>query len=227
MAVPTSVRNRAPVPQVRTPQPHAAAEASTFEDNILKSVIRASWKDSLATGSAAKETAFSLDEHASRMRLLLNNAYDYEIASMPIIVANAANMNAEELRGYLAHLEAFALGYGSLLGQELTNLIMLGLPRKARDRRSAARYTSLLVKELEGKRAAYLVRAAREEEASNRATSTLIEQSSGILRFFRRSRITSLKRRVAKTTSRRRSLETKAQRYSYLLDRVKERSTGK
>ncbi len=202
----------------------AQTRDDTFEGNIFKDVIRESWKERVAQKRTGSELMSELDEHAVSMRKLLNT-YDYEIASMPVVVANSAHMNRAERREYLSNLEAIAIGYGNLLGPELTNIIMLGLPRKAKDNRAVSRYTSLLLKELEKRHGACSRRVSVEGRAAERATARLIAHGSSIFRFFRRRRIATLKRVVERRSSRIKKLETRAQRYAYLLERVKERSS--
>ncbi|MCL5419343.1 MAG: hypothetical protein M1354_00490 [Candidatus Marsarchaeota archaeon] len=198
-------------------------QSDTFETDVLKNVIRENWRDDVKTREAVRELLFSLDEHATNMRKMFG-AYDYEIFGMPVIVSNTVHMKPEEARQYLAHLEAIATGYRNLLGGDIANLIMIGLPRKAKDLRGASRYTTLLVKELERRHFAYRKRMTRESMALDGLARKLAESNSGILRFFRHGRIMRLKDRKSRRLSRMAKLETGMSRYLYLLDMVREKT---
>ncbi len=199
----------------------------TFESNILKNVIRESWKESVPAKEKdrekAKETVFELDEHALNMRKILSS-YDYEIASMPLIVANTSRMSKDERRQYLASMEAIAMGSSNLFGPEFANVIMVGMPKKAKDRNSASRYISLIMRILERRQGMYKRRIYREGAKLQGASAQIILHSSSIFRFFRKKRITSLKRVVEVRSSRIRRMEARADRYSYLLQKVREKS---
>lgn len=213
---------------INNEKPFADSKHDTFEGNILKNVIREAWKEGFPSKEKdgkerSKEAVYELDEHAMNMRRILSS-YEYEIASMPIVVANTARMSREERKQYLAHLEAIALGSTHLFGPEFASVMMLGMPKKARDHHSASRYTSLLLKKLEKRQNHYRVRISKEGESMQNASARLILHSSSIFRFFRKSKITSLKRIIEIRSSRIRKFETRADRYSYLLQKVREKS---
>ncbi len=203
-----------------------AGQSNTFESDILKSVIREAWKEELGKGKPSKELMHHLDEHASSMRKILNT-FDYEIASMPLIVSNAMRMSHGELAGYLSHLEAIATGYSSVLGPEITNLIMLGVPRKAKDAKSAREYSASMISMIERRHGRYASRIARENKAIGRISEELSRNNSNvILRLFKKGRIVELKRDAKMRFSRLSRLESGAARYVQLLDAIKEKSEG-
>ncbi len=192
-------------------------------DGILKDIIRQTWKEGVGVRKDSKEAVTDLDEHVLNMRKLLNG-YNYEARGMPLVAANSSRMSKEDRRQYLANIEAIAIGYGNLLGSDLTTLILLGLPQVAKDHGSASRYTSILMNDLENRQHAYRRRVIREGVEVEKAATKIVRHSSGILRFFRRGKITVLKKGLERRSSRIRKLEAKADRYYYLLQKVKERS---
>ncbi|MEM3839123.1 MAG: hypothetical protein QXF01_00900 [Candidatus Micrarchaeaceae archaeon] len=203
----------------------APQNADTFEGSILKNVIREAWKEGLSSQKEKdpKGRMYELDEHALNMRRILSS-YDYEIAGMPAVVANTSKMSREERRRYLSLLEAIAIGSVHLFSPDFANLIMLGVPRKVRDPHAASRYTSMLVKRLENRHNRYKNRIATEKASLQSASVKIAKHNSSILRFFRKRKITSLKRVIEIRSSRMRKLEARLDRYSYLLQKIKDKS---
>ncbi len=199
-------------------------QGETVETDILKRVIRENWKASVGGVERLNKGAVTAyDEHAQNMRKLLNTL-DYEIISMPNIVSNTKRMQKDEIAAYLAAIEALAVGYYDLLDKELTSLVMIGLSYKAKDISTMLKYLASLTAEIEARVNAYKGRATRESRRLDLLYAELKQNESSIMRIFKRKRITSLRDRAGRRTSRFNKLNVKVQRYSDLLNDVKARS---
>ena len=91
-------------------------EKVSLEKAALKDIIRRRWETELGTGrQQSKEVKDQLDTHISNVKGILNN-YDYEIFCMPNVIANTKTMSRNDTKDYLKHIEALAVGYSSVFG---------------------------------------------------------------------------------------------------------------
>jgi hypothetical protein len=200
--------------------------AETFEAGILKNVIRETWHgDSRSKGAGDKQLMWQLDLHANNMRSILNSL-DYEISAMPMVASNTAKMNKDEVRAYLTHLETMASGYANLLGKDLTNVLMIGISRKANSLQSLTYYTSLLFDRIEKRQSACAKRVARENSGIERVSREIaLHNSSLISKLFRKRRMATLSKSMTVRNRRAGRLLGKEARYAALLSRLKAQLT--
>jgi hypothetical protein len=197
---------------------------STVEADILKQVIRENWRAGLGESiKINKAVAGIYDEHAAAMRKMLNSI-DYELHSMPNIVTNTKKMRKDEITLYLSSIEAIALGYYDMLDTDLTNLILIGLSHKAKDLKTVSKYLTLLTAEIERRINAYKGRATRESTRLDALYGELKVNEKGILRIFRRRKITRLRGRTNTRAFRLTRLRVKENKYSELLANVKQKA---
>ena len=102
----------------------------------------------------SKEVKDQLDTHVSNVKDILNN-YDYEIFCMPNVIANTKTMSRNETKEYLKHIEALAVGYSSIFGNDLATLLLIGLTCKSRSVSSIARYYDNFSSDINRKAAYY------------------------------------------------------------------------
>ncbi len=120
-----------------------------------------------------------------------------------------------------------ATGYSVMLGPEITNLIMLGVPTKAKDARSASQYASLAIGMIEKRHGRYASRIAKENLAIGKISEELSRHNANlILKLFRKGRIVQLKGNAKRRFARISRLEMGAARYTQLLNSVKGKSEG-
>lgn len=203
-------------PQLRQPAQHGTIEAEVF-----KRVIKENWK-SKVNAESSKQLIAMLEEHAAKMQSLLGS-YDYEIISLPYLIASCKKMAKSEATRYLRLLEATATGYKQRFSNELVVLLMLGISLKAKDVDSVKKYYDLFITEAEAELASCSTSMGTEHrKLESTAMRLRYEESSIINRLFRKKRLVSIRKKVEKRAVKVKKLQAKRSRYSGLISSVKE-----
>ncbi len=195
--------------------------SETFEAGILKNVIRETWHGDTKTRGEDKQLLWQLDLHANNMKSILDSL-DYEISAMPLVASNTASMDKGDVKAYLAHLETIALGYSHMIGYDLTNLLMIGLARKAKNLQSVVYYTNVLFDNLENRQKRYEKRIDTENGSMERLYNEIaMHNASFISRLFRKGEIRNLNHKLSGKNARVTKLKGRHVRYSSLLSKLK------
>ncbi len=186
----------------------------------MRRIIKESWRKTLPEIQRNNGTEEVLDSHASRMGQMLNN-YDYEAICMQNVIANTKHMNMGELKAYLSTIERLAAGYQQRVGDELANVIIIGITTKAKDLQIAQRYYQTLVSGVE--RVLSRSVAASEQEAKSLRTfsAILYSKETSIFRFFKKGEIGLLRSVVATKRRRITKLSRRIERYARVSHRAK------
>jgi len=193
---------------------------NSFENEILRKVIKESWRGKLPDGQKSGISSEILEGHAVRMGRMMGTL-DYEALCMPNVTVNARHMSAIELRDYVSLIERLAAGYQQHLGNNITDVILIGLTFKAKDIGSARRYYDLFVSDME-QRLASCVKISDKEAVSLRDLSTeLHKRNSGPLRFLRKREIQLLNSAVVSKRKRISRLSRRIGKYSSITHRTK------
>ncbi len=201
----------------------------TFESEILKRVIKESWRDRLPETSKQKddEVVFMLDQHASKMHKVLGS-FDYEVLCMPNIMANSRNMTRKELAHYLAFLEALAVGYLYKFDNEFVNLLLAGLTLKAKTLSGLMKHFESFLTLLEGRLNIYRSRAEKESRSLESICSELESMESSLLRrIFKKGDIRMLRLRTRRKAMRIKVFHSKAENYANMLSGLKKMSASR
>ncbi len=202
---------------------HTAPPISSFETDILRKVIKDSWRGKLLSDKTEPKSAATvelLDEHAAKMEVLLKNL-DYEAICMQNIISNSKHMSIPELRSYLMFIEKLAIGYQHIFTTDITDIILIGLTSKARDLKSIKKYHESLVGGIEKNLSRYTGRSSKEEKALNQIAAELHKKNKGVFKFLRKGEITLMQKAI---NSKRRKLTRYTKRingYSMLISRLK------
>lgn len=179
---------------------------------FLKDVIRRQWYDAIGTDKVKSHaTAAEIDLHIANMNALID-PLDYEIHCIPRIVSHSKQMQKEEFARYLKQIEALATGYSSMLGKELTGLLLIGLTTKARSTKGVEKYHKMLSDEIDGKIQLYGTRIERRKVRIDRLSLKAVSYRRGIFSFFRRGKVLMLNKRIYSTTRRVEALNKKFDR---------------
>jgi len=164
---------------------------------FLRDVVRRQWKDAITGTDKTKchATAQEIDVHIANMNALID-PLDYEIFCVPNIVSYSKHMQSEEFTRYLQHLEALAAGYSSMLGRDITGLVMIGMTSKARTVKSVERYHKMLYDEIDAKFIGYNTIIQKKKEHIDRLSLRVTKHRRSILGFFRRGKIRVLSSRI-------------------------------
>ncbi len=193
---------------------------TSFEAEIFKRVIKENWKSKVSDENS-KQIVAMLEEHASSMQKLLNN-YEYEILSLPHVIASCKRMTRGEAARYLRVLEAIAVGYKQRYTPDMLSLLVCGLALKAKDAESAAKYLRLLTSDLEGKVTYYTtVSNAEARSIDNLALTLKYMEASLMHRIFKRGELVRIRRRIDVRIRRKRKFDHKRIRYDSVLSKVK------
>ncbi len=179
----------------------------------LKEVIRKKWESEFDQGKApSKEVKEQLGVHASNMKGILNN-YDYEIFCMPNIIANTKSMSKPEVKEYLKHMEALAVGYSSVFNSDLATLILIGITCKSRNVHSIARYYETLSFDISKRISRYEKMLQKNSDFASRINYEIKTAESGFFRFLRKKRVTRLRTRASARSIKIKKIQGKLSRY--------------
>ncbi len=181
---------------------HAAA--GDYEMNILRNVVRETWRKTVPERQKSNGTIETLEVHAGRMGKLFNNA-DYEAICIPQILEHSKYMSAVELRNYTMTVERLGRIYQQVYGNEIAGLLLIGIAKKARDTSSVRRYLELIISLLEKRNTRHLKLSDKEAAELRILSLRLYKSQRGILSFLRKgetavlgSLIEDKKRRISR-----------------------------
>ncbi len=189
----------------------------SLEKAALKDIIRKRWESELVSGRhQGKEVKEQLDSHVSNVKDILNN-YDYEIFCMPNVINNTKAMSRSEMKAYLKHMEALAIGYSSVFGNDMAILLLIGLTCKSRSVDSIAKYYGNFSSDISKKVAYYDKMLQRNSDFMSRVNYEIKMSESGILRLFKRKKVTKLKRIAGSRTRRIKIIERQRSNYKSII----------
>ncbi len=195
-----------------------------YEDQVLKRVIKESWRGKLQGTQSTNGQAELLESHAIKMEQI-TDSYDYESFCMNNLIGNAKNMTALELKAYLSYIEKLALGYRHYeqrMGTNITDLLLIGLTIKARDLRSMRIYYDKLFGSLEKQIDRYVAQSARTAKSLRDDNELLYrKENSFITRIFGKGEIELLKQRVASKRKRITKLSRRVERTATVVHKAK------
>ena len=171
-----------------------AERSPTLELNAVKKVVREAWQSKL------KEQGTNVDilgKHAAFMNGVLESV-DYEVVCMPSVASHTKHMSRGELMVYTKFLETLAVGYKSRFGPEFANLMIAGLALVSKDLRTARSHFDNFVSDLGKISEAYERRSARVSKKIEELDKELGRKQSGMLRFFRKRAIQSIRANIGR-----------------------------
>ncbi len=196
-----------------------AGVADTMETRILDKIVREGWESKLKADGGT-HTAEALESHASNMRHMLRSV-DYEVLSMPHVIANAKNMTRSELKAYLCFVENLAHGYKVLFDNDLASIIIAGITLKAKDLHSIRRHFTTFIKRLEDRKSGYILKLNTESGSIDDLILELRYHESSFLKFLRKKNIIKVKRKIKAKNLKVKKLKTRAGRYDALVEELK------
>ncbi len=190
----------------------------SLEYEAIKKVIRENWKRQMTASheKSDKEEKDSkermLEEHAKAMHGTLG--LGYEGLCMQNITINSKGMTAVELGQYLKSIEALAIAYGYVLGNnEMLNVILVGLTQVAKNTKAMKRYLNSCMLMMDKKELMLVNKSSRVRAGQEQLLNRLNAYQSGwFSRLFKKGRIQIIKRKAAK----------RGERLSRLASRLKE-----
>ncbi len=195
-------------------------EKVSFEKAALKDIIRKRWETELGSGKQqSKEVKDQLDSHVSNIKGILDN-YDYEIFCMPNIITNTRAMSRSEVKEYLKHMEALAVGYSLVFGDEMATLLLIGLTCKSRSVSSIAKYYGNFSSDINKKVVYYDRLLQKHSDFMSRVNYEIKVTESGFLRFFRKKKVIRLKTIAGKRANRIKLVEKKKSNYRTILSNM-------
>ncbi len=199
-------------------QRHGAV--NSYEAEIFRRVIKENWK-SRVSDENSKQVVAMLEEHAAFMQKLFNS-YEYEIVSLPNVIATCKRLSRAETRQYLKMIEALAVGYKRRYNEHMVSLLLAGLAIKAKDIDAAKRYFGLLTGELEGKVTYYSTAANAQNRRIDAMNFTLsCMEASLFARFFKKGELRQLKKKLDRGAKKKRKLEERRVKYYNMLSAIR------
>ncbi len=196
-----------------------AGVADTMETQILDKIVREGWESRLKA-EGGTHNAEALESHAANMRHMLRSV-DYEVLSMPHVIANTRNMTRSELKAYLCFVENLAHGYKILFDNDLASIIIAGITLKAKDLHSIRRHFNNFIKRLEERKSGYLLKLNSESGSIDDLVLELRYHESSFLKFLRKKNILKVKRKIKAKNLKVKNLKTRAGKYDLLVEELK------
>lgn len=191
--------------------------ASSMVTNVIKNVVRNDWEMSAKNGNASIALLNKISEFMrSEMSM------DYEALCMKNIAAHSQAMPKEDLRQYVCMLQALQTGYKTKYGQEVANLLMVGVTSVARDSQSAKRHFDSLLSGIYGSAEAWNAAAVREStKVQDLSRELQAREASIISRIFKKGEIRSIRKRIGVRKGRIARMERKKEKRIGLADALK------
>jgi hypothetical protein len=179
------------------PAESKARDRTVSESEILKGVVRQHWHDKLETMDKTRAKALSagIDAHLANVAKSVNQL-DYEVFCIPNIIYHSKHMSKEEFEKYLRLMEAMAVGYSSMFGNDVAGLALIGISSKAKNAGGIEKYHRLLSSRIETRMKIYRSRMDARRRSIDVLHSRLRIHNRSVFRFFRKGRIYSLSRRI-------------------------------
>jgi len=161
-----------------------------------------------------------LESHLETMRSILNS-YEYELMNIQKVLSNTKRMKVWEIQKYLNMLEALAFGYKKILGSEIVIPLLTGIVAKSNDLYTINRYYDMLIGMIAKKMHAADSKAKIEARKIEELTLELKYKESSIMKFFKRSEIKMIKRKIQVKNRKIEKYNAIAENYKALLDYTK------
>lgn len=186
--------------------------------NVIKNVVRDDWEMTAKRGNAS---IVMLNKASEFMRREMNSM-DYEAICMKNIVAHSQVMPKEDLKNYVCTIQALETGYKRKYGQEVANLLMVGVTSVARDPQSAKKHLDSLLSDIYCSANACNAATIRESTRVQDLSRELQRREASVLnRIFKRGEIVRIKSRIGGKKSRIVKIERKKEKYLDLADTIK------
>ncbi len=162
-------------------------------------MVRQQWASRLENGIGDKilsrQIVADIELHISNMNGIVDQM-DYELFCIPNIIAHAKHMSKDELYRYLKLMESVAVGYSSMHGRYITNLLMIGLTSKAKNLGGVEKYYRTVSGDIESRLTAYNAALEKRRARISRLSAAAKHHGSGIFGIFRRKRVAAINRRI-------------------------------
>jgi len=192
--------------------------SSSVVTNAIKNVVRSDWEFCAKKSNAS---IVLLNRISEFMRSEMNSM-DYEALCMKNIAAHSQRMSKEDLRPYLCMLQALVKGYKQRYGQEVANLLMVGLTQAARDPQSAKKHFDSLLSDIGNKAEFYNAAAVMEStKVQNLSRELQIREASVISRIFKKREIRSIRAKIEGRKNKIAKMERRKENYVNLASALK------
>ena len=186
--------------------------------NVIKNVVRSDWE---VCAKKSNASIVLLNRISEFMRSEMNSM-DYEALCMKNIAAHSQRMPKEDLKPYLCMLQALQKGYKQRYGQEVSNLLMVGVTSVARDSQSAKKHLDSLLGEIYVSVDKCNSAAVKESTRVQRMSRDLqSKEASVISRIFKKGEIRRMKARIERRKGRISKIERKKDEYVGLANSLK------
>jgi hypothetical protein len=185
--------------------------------NVIKNVVRNDWEISAKNSNTSIVLLNKISDFMKN-----EMSMDYEALCMKNIAAHAQVMPKEDLRQYVSMLEALQTGYKTKYGQELANLLMLGVTSVARDSQSAKKHLDSLLGGIYGSAEACNAAAVKESTKVQDLSRELeTKERSVINRIFKKGEIRTIRKRIDVRKNRIAKIEKKKEKHLGLAKTLK------
>lgn len=186
--------------------------------NVIKNIVRDDWEGSAKRGNAS---IVLLNKISDFMRSEMGSM-DYEAICMKNIAAHSQTMPKEDLKNYVYTLQALETGYKRRYGQELANLLMVGVTSVARDPQSAKKHLDSLLGGIYSSADACNAATVRESTRMQDLSRELQRREASIIsRLFKRHEIVRIKSKIGGKKSRIEKIERKKDKYLEMAEAIK------
>ncbi len=195
----------------------SGGSVSSMVSNVIKNVVRSDWEVCAKKGSTS---IVLLNKISEFMRNEMS--MDYEALCMKNIAAHSQAMPKEDLQQYISMLQALQTGYKTKYGQEVANLLMVGVTSVARDSQSAKKHFDSLLGSINGRAEAYNAAAVKESTKVQDLSRELeAKERSVITRIFKKGEIRTIRKRIGARKERIARIEKKKEKHVGLANTLK------
>ena len=194
------------------------AGVSSMVTNVIKNVVRNDWE---ICARKSNTSIVLLNKISEFMRNEMT--MDYEALCMKNIAAHSQQMPKEDLKQYVCMLQALQTGYRTKYGQEIANLLMVGVTSVARDSQAAKKHFDSLLSGIYGSADACNAAAVKESTKVQDLSRTLqAREASVISRIFKKGEIRSIKKRIGARKGRIARIERRKEKHLDLANALKD-----